>query len=39
MIIWAFIRFRGANAGGIFVLWAIAGIGMAYLSHVGRQCD
>jgi hypothetical protein len=39
MIIWAFLRFRAVNAGGVFVLWAVLGIGMAYLSHVGNATD
>jgi uncharacterized membrane protein YhaH (DUF805 family) len=39
MIIWACMRFRGANAGGIFVLWAVVAVVMAYLSHVGNATD
>src|ERR1035437_1418301 len=39
MIIWAFMRFRGANAGGIFVLWAILAVVMAFLIDYGARYE
>jgi hypothetical protein len=38
-IIWAFMRFRGANAGGIFVLWAILAVVMAFFSDYGARYE
>jgi hypothetical protein len=33
------MRFRGANAGGIFVLWAILAVVMAFFSDYGARYE